>query len=96
MVDQQQIDAWKQQHGEVFKLEIEGGHVAFVKKPDRKTMSYASSVASKDPIKFNEILLNGCWLGGDETIKTNDTLFLSAGQVLGNLMEVKEASLLKL
>jgi hypothetical protein len=95
MIDQAQIDQWKEQHGEVFKMDIEG-HVAYLKKPDRKTMSYATSVASKDPIKFNEILLKGCWLGGDEKIQTDDTLFLSAGQVIGNLMEVKEATLLKL
>lgn len=85
----------KAKHGEVFEINV-GGVIGYLKKPDRKTLSYASSVASKDPIKFNEILLNGCWLGGDERIKTDDNLFLSASQVLGTLVEVKEASLVKL
>lgn len=89
------IKELKSKHGEVFEIDVDG-HKAYLKKPDRKTLSYASSVASKDPIKFNEILLNGCWLAGDDRIKTDDSLFLSASQVLGTLVEVKEASLVKL
>lgn len=89
------IEKLKAQHGEVFEIKV-GDATGYLKKPDRKTLSYASSVASKDPIKFNEILLNGCWLAGDERIKTDDSLFLSASQVLGTLVEVKEASLVKL
>ncbi len=95
MIDQAQIDEWKAKHGDVFKIEVDG-HEAYLKKPDRKTLSYATTIATKDPLKFNEILLNGCWLGGDELIKTDDSLFISAGQVIGQLMEVKEAILLKL
>lgn len=91
----EQIAAWKQKHGNVYKIEVEG-RVAFVKAPDRKTLSYAGSVGTKDPIKFNEIILNNCWLGGDEEIKTNDALFLGAGQVLGEIIKVAEATIVKL
>ena len=68
----------------------------YLKRPERKTLAYASSVATKDPIKFNEIILNGAWLAGDEDIKTNDTLFLSASAKLAELIEVKEAEIVKL
>jgi len=94
-VNQEQIDAWKKQHGEVKALIIDG-HIGYLKKPDRKTLGYASTVGSKDPIKFNEIILNNCWLGGSEDIKTDDSLFLSAGQVLADLIQVKEAELVNL
>jgi hypothetical protein len=94
-VNQEQIDAWKKQHGEVKALIIDG-HIGYLKKPDRKTIGYASTVGSKDPIKFNEIILNNCWLGGSEDIKTDDSLFLSAGQVLADLIQVKEAELVNL
>lgn len=94
-ITDEQIKAWKKQHGDIFKLQIED-KVAYLKKPDRKTMSYATSVASKDPMKFNEIMLNGCWLAGDEEIKTDDSLFLSAAAKIAELIEVKEAELEKL
>ncbi|MPL87579.1 hypothetical protein SDC9_33580 [bioreactor metagenome] len=94
-VNQEQIDAWKKQHGEVKALIIDG-HIGYLKKPDRKTLGYASTVGSKDPIKFNEIILSNCWLGGSEDIKTDDSLFLSAGQVLADLIQVKEAELVNL
>jgi hypothetical protein len=94
-VTQEQIAIWKKEYGDVHKITVDG-HVAYLKKPDRKTLSFASSVGTSDPLKFNEILLNACWLGGDEAIKKDDSLFLSAGQVLGKLIEVKEAELVKL
>ena len=94
-VNQEQIDAWKKQHGEVKALIIDG-HIGYLKKPDRKTLGYASTVGSKNPIKFNEIILSNCWLGGSEDIKTDDSLFLSAGQVLADLIQVKEAELVNL
>jgi len=94
-ISQDQINEWKKKYGDVFKIEVDG-HVAYVKSPDRKTLSYAGSIGTKDPIKFNEIILGNCWLGGDETIKTDDSLFLGVGQVLGEIIKVKEASIAKL
>ena len=94
-VSQEQINAWKAKHGDVYQVSCDGKN-AYLKKPDRKTLSYATSVASKDPIKFNEILLAGCWIGGDEEIKTNDSLFLSVSARLAELIEVKDAEMLKL
>jgi hypothetical protein len=94
-VTQEQIEAWKKKHGNVFKLKIEDKE-CYLKTPDRKTLSFASSVATKDPLKFNEILLNNCWLGGDEEIKTDDSLFLAASSKIAEIIEVKEAELEKL
>ena len=53
-------------------------------------------MGAKDPIKFNEIMLANCWLGGSEAIKTDDDLFLGASGKLAELIEVKEAELVKL
>jgi hypothetical protein len=94
-VTQEMIDGWKKQYGNVFKIEVDG-YTAYLKPPDRKTLSYAGSVGIKDPIKFNEVVLNNCWLCGDEAIKTDDSLFLGAGQVLSEIINVKEASIVKL
>jgi hypothetical protein len=91
----EQIESWKKKHKDVFAINVDG-HVAYLKKPDRKTLSYASSVGAKEPLKFNEILFNSCWLGGSEEVKIDDSLFLGASGKIADLIEVKEAELVKL
>ena len=90
-----EIAEWKRKHVDIFVLRVEDKK-CYLKTPDRKTMSYAASVATKDPLKFNEILLNNCWLGGDDEIKTDDSLFLAASSKLSDIISIKEASLEKL
>lgn len=60
-ITQEKIQAWKEKHKNIFRLKIEDKE-CYLKVPDRKALSYASSVASKDPLKFNEIILNNAWL----------------------------------
>lgn len=91
----EQIEEWKKKYGTVHAVVVDG-HIGYLKKPDRKVLGYASSVGAKDPIKFNELLLTNCWLGGSEDIKTDDEMFLGASSVLATLIEVKEAELVKL
>lgn len=91
----EQIEAWKKQHGKVFAVKVDG-HIGYLKKPDRKILSYATMAGSADPIKFNETLLNNCWLGGSDAIKTDDDLFLGVSGKLAELIQVKEAELVNL
>jgi len=91
----EQIAEWKAKHGDVFCIKVED-KVCYLKKPSRKALGYASVAGKDNPLKFNEVLLNDCWLGGDEEIKTNDDLFLSVSPKLTELIEVKEAELEKL
>lgn len=93
-VSKEQIETWKQQYGEIYGIKVDG-HICYLRAPDRKILSYATTVGSKDAIRFNEILLNNCWLGGSEEIKTNDSLFLSVSGKLAEIIEVKEAELVK-
>ena len=95
MITKEQIQEWKQKHGDVYVLNIEDKK-AYLRTPDRKTLSYASTLATKDPLKFNEVVLTNCWLGGDEEIKTDDALFLAASSKLPDLIQIKEATLEKL
>lgn len=91
----EQIQEWKDKHGDVFAIKVEG-HVCYLHKPSRKTISYASVAGKTDPLKFNETLLRECWLGGSEAIRKDDDKFLAAGGVLDQIVEVKEADLEKL
>lgn len=94
-VTQEQIQQWKDKFGEVFQLDVEG-HVCYLKKPSRKVISMAITIGQNDPIKFSELMLNNCWIDGDELIKTDDELFLSAAAKLSELVQLREAELKKL
>lgn len=91
----EQIEVWKKKYGKVVAIIIDG-HICYLRKPDRRILGYASSVGAKDPIKFNELMLANCWLGGSEAIKTDDDLFLGASGKLAELIEFKEAELVNL
>lgn len=91
----EQIAEWKQKYGKVSAIIVDG-HIGYFKKPDRKTLGYASSVGTKDPIKFNEVLMNNCHIGGSEAIKKDDDLFLGASSKLAELIQIKEAELVNL
>ena len=95
MVTKEQIQEWKKQYKDIFVISVEDKKV-YLRTPDRKTLSYASTLATKDPLKFNEVILDKCWLGGDEEIKTNDELFLAVSSKLPDLIQIKEATLEKL
>lgn len=92
---EEQIAEWKKQYGEVWAAVCDG-HVAYLKKPSRKALSYASVAGKENPLKFNELLLNDCWIAGSEEIKTNDSLFLGVSAKMAELVEIKEAELGKL
>ncbi len=94
--DQKQIDAWKQEHGEIFKLEFEDGKEGFLKKPSRKILKAAMAKMQTDPLSFVERILTDCWLGGDEQVRTDDDYFFGAAEQLEGLMETKKAELKKL
>lgn len=91
----EQIKAWKEKHGEIYAVKC-GGHIAYLKSPSRKALSYASMAGKTDPLKFNEVILNECFVGGSEAIKTDDSLFLGVSAKLAEIIEVKEAELEKL
>jgi len=90
-----QINAWKVLHGEIYAIKVED-KIGYLRKVDRKTLGYASTIGTKDPMKFNEIILASCWLGGDEELKTNDDYFLAVSGKIANLIVIKEAELEKL
>ena len=88
-----QIDAWKAQYGDVFKIIVDDKE-CYLHKPDRNTLAAVTSI--KNPIKVAEFILNNCWIDGDEDIKTKDDYFLGVSQQLTNLIQVKAAEIVKL
>jgi len=68
-----QIAAWKKKYGDRIFSFIRDGHVAYLRKPDRVIMSFLATV-SKD--QFNTAIVENCWLGGSDFLKTDEDAFL--------------------
>lgn len=94
-VSQEQIAEWKKKHGGVYRIDVDG-RSCYLRKPNRKELGYAAMAGKTDPLKYNELILKNCWLGGDEDIRDDDDLFLSVGAVLAEIIEVKAAEIKKL
>ncbi|PWN62308.1 hypothetical protein [Chryseobacterium oncorhynchi] len=93
---QNQINAWKAEHGEIFSFKVGKDKQCYLKKPTRQILSYAAVAAQTDPLQYNEVILSECWLAGDEDIKTDTGLFLSISQYLPTLVEMVEVEMVKL
>lgn len=89
----EQIEKWKLAVGDVFAIKVDG-KICYLKRPDRKTLSFASQVGN-DPLKFNEVILKNCWLGGDEEMMSDDSLFLAVCTQIDQVTEFKKAELVK-
>lgn len=94
-ITSEQIAEWKESFGDVYHIIVEDKE-CYLKAPNRKTLSYASTVGTTDPMKFNDIILKECWLAGDEEIKTVDAYFLGVSTQLDKVCEFKKAELVKL
>jgi len=94
-ITKEQIAVWKKSHPIIYKISVDG-HSCYLKPPTRQTLSFATMAAKESPLKFNEVILEHCWLGGDDIIKTDDTLFLSIGEQIAKMVEIKDATLEKL
>ncbi|GAA4198646.1 hypothetical protein GCM10022289_07700 [Pedobacter jeongneungensis] len=95
-VTTQQIADWKKQHGDIFEINFQDDKTGYLRKPNRKELSYAMTKVQSNPLGFAEVIMQNCWLGGDEEIRTDDAYFLGASGQLDSLMEVKAAELKKL
>tara|TARA_R110002049_G_C8732577_1_gene526068 strand:- start:140 stop:433 length:294 start_codon:yes stop_codon:yes gene_type:complete len=91
----EQIEAWKKEHGDVFRFKSEAhDKAAYYRKPKRKEMSYLSQI--KDGMQFNAQLLKSCYLGGDKEIETNDDIFMGLGENIIQLLQFAKVELEKL
>lgn len=91
----QQLSEWKKKYGDVFEFTVEGKS-CYMRKPDRKVLAFAMTKVQTDPTGFAEAIINNCWLGGDEELRTNDDYFLAISGQLDKLVEAKTAQIKKL
>lgn len=96
----EQIAQWKNEYKAkdkaVHKLVV-GDKTGYIHDPDRKTLSLAMTrIAQNNIVGGVEAILENCWLGGDEAIKTNDRYFMGAANIIDKLIQSETATLEKL
>lgn len=69
-----QIKEWKEKHGTIYQLESEDGKVCYIFDPMSKLVIVKALMAAlmKGSFEFVDSLLNNCFIGGDEGIKSDD------------------------
>ena len=91
----EEIEKWKKEYKDVLAVIVEE-HICYLKKPDRTVMAYASTALKDSPFQYVEEIFNNCKIGGSKIFDTDDDYFMSAMQVVNELVEVKKAELVKL
>ena len=91
----QQISEWKKKFGDVNEVTVED-KCCYLKPITRTVISLATHNAQSDSMAFAETVLENCWLAGDEEIKNDDRYFLGVNTIIGEMVEIKKATLKKL
>lgn len=91
----EQIEGFKQEYGDIFKIEVEDKS-CFIHKPTRQILDLAMASSAKKSSEFNSTILKNCWLAGDKDIVFVDDYFMGAGAVLDEVIQFKTAELKKL
>ncbi|WP_271783870.1 hypothetical protein [Aquimarina algiphila] len=98
-VTPEHIAAWKREYGVsvLQQMEIEDSeYKAILKEPTREDIKFAGLASKKDPMKFNQVILERCWVFGDREIQDNTGLFLSACKEMDKILGIKKVTLKKL
>lgn len=84
-----QVEAFKQAHRKSFSIEIEDGdevHVGYFKRPTLETLKAVTKMARTDEVEAGKVMMNNCWLGGSEELRTDALLFMAAQKKLGEVL----------
>jgi len=102
---QEYIDSLKKQFPEITnELTLTKGgeeYKCYLKNPNRAILEQALGLIGKtrgnpEMIRAGEVILLGCWVTGDEVIKTEDDLLVSFSLQAIELIETHETSLKKI
>ncbi len=89
-----------EEYPEITQQLVVGNKVCYLKKVNRGTLEIALGFLMKinsnpEPIKAGEIIINTCWVCGDEEIRSNDDYFMGACLQASGLIEQKSSFLKK-
>ncbi len=91
----EQIAEWKAKHGKIFAYEVDD-KVCYLRTVDRNSYALGASKVTTSPAKFNEVIIENIWLGGDEALKKEDSYYFGLSEFVDELMNKKKGSLTEL
>lgn len=100
--DDAQIAEWKRKYDGAWSYETPDGRICYLKNVDRRVLGLATTNATDvnkgqlDSVKFAEIIVENCWLGGDDAIRDEDKYFMGLTQRIGGIVEIVSGDLKKL
>ena len=92
----EEIGRLKSRHGRVWEVEVEDDgarYCAYFRRPDMATLSAMAKLARADEMRTSAVLMENCFVGGAEEVKTDTALFLAAAGQLGKIVAGARATL---
>lgn len=85
-----EIAKLKARYGRIYIVEVEDDdsevYVAYFKRPDMSTLAAMTKMAKTDDIQAGKILVENCFVGGSEAVKTDPALFVATVGQLGHVV----------
>lgn len=101
-LDDKEVEALKKVHGTVHEIVVDAKGDAtelsygYLKAPERIHLAKAMSfMAQRLPVEGGMFLLNNCWIGGDERMKTDDVISFNAAVTASGLIDFRESTIKK-
>ena len=83
-----ELSRLKKQYGRVYEIAVEDEgeqYAAYFRRPDMATLSAMTKMAKTDEIQASKVLMENCFVGGADEVKTDTALFVAA---IGQLSKV--------
>ncbi|MHB9003518.1 MAG: hypothetical protein ACYC6C_05580 [Coriobacteriia bacterium] len=86
-VTKEVIEAWKKKFGAVYKYSTKDGKVCYLKCPDLQILDACRTISGGSSLKFDQALVDNCWLEGDLEFKTVDKYRMGLYDWLGGIVK---------
>lgn len=99
MINEDQIKAWKKEHGSVLLLEMDDGKKLYMRYPKRKEVGLAMANARNNPLAMVDVIVKNCLLGGDlnyEEIRHNSGYLVGLSAQIDEIIGTVTAKIKKL
>lgn len=91
-IDQQQIDAWKQQYGRVYKITV-AEKTAWFRPANTRLFEQALKLPRHNPIELNQRLLQLLYIGGDKQLSQDANYSIGASTQLKKMLNLPPVEL---
>ena len=91
-VTKKDIQAWKEKYANIYEIESDG-KIGYIFDPtsDLRIMKMVVSSAKKGGnIEMTEAVINNCWLGGDEVLRTDEQYLLGITNQMDDLIDLPD------